>query len=405
MPLVNLYRCRGWEQIFMNRRAKSLSENNAAPQPSSRPSRKAPLRLVEKQTESASSEKARRNAAGVLLPTMKDVAREAGVSLGTVSNVLNNPRSVRPGNRERVLMAVRKLGFRSNMAAWTLKTKLSRNIGLIIPSITNPFYPELARGVEDVANKAGLTVFLCNDDRDVAKERKYIEKLIAKNADGLILVKPQVSLQEVDEIAQFITVIMVDVQAPAPSPYNIVNIEDVAGIRLGMKLLYGYSHTKIAFVTGMLESASSRSRYGAYTDFLTENGIEPRNDYVIKGNYDWNGGYSAAKKLLALSDPPTAIFAANDLMAIGVLKAVQDEGLKVPENISVMGFDNIDISNLSTPSLTTINQPKYEMGALSAEMLLGILTQAETHRRTGQSITLKTEVVYRNSVGPVNAGK
>lgn len=332
---------------------------------------------------------------------MKDVAREAGVSLGTVSNVLNNHPSVRQRNREKVLSAVQRLGFRFNMAARTLKTRLSRNIGLIIPNINNPFYPELARGVEDVANKAGLTVFLCNDDRDLSKERKYIDELVAKNVDGLILVKPQITLREVDEISQAIKVVMVDIQVPAPSPYNVLNIEDEAGIRLGMELLYNYGHKDIAFVTGLLESDSSKNRFLAYTDFLKEKDVGFCKEYIVKGNYDWNGGYSAAKKLLALSKPPTAIFAANDLMAIGALKALQDMGLSVPNDVSVMGFDNIEISNLCTPSLTTINQPKYEMGALSTKMLLSTLNQAAHTHPAGQSITLKTEIVYRNSVGPV----
>lgn len=366
---------------------------------------KARSRIAKAQCPQGIPDIAQSYVAGSSVPTMKDVAREAGVSLGTVSNVLNKQFSVRPENRERVLTAVRRLGFRSNMAARTLKTRLSRNIGLIIPNINNPFYPELARGVEDVANKAGLTVFLCNNDRDVLKERKYIEELIARNVDGLILVKPQVTLKEVDEISQVIKVVMVDIQVPPSSPYNTLNIEDEAGIRLGMELLHGYGHTKIAFVTGLLESDSSKNRFRAYTNFLEENQITLCKEYVINGNYNWSDGYSAAITLLGLSDPPTAIFAANDMMAIGMLKALQDKGLNVPEDVSVMGFDNIEISSLSTPSLTTINQPKYEMGTLSTKMLLRILNQDDPSQQIGQTITLKTEIVYRKSVGPVKPAR
>lgn len=338
------------------------------------------------------------------MTTMKDVAREAGVSLGTVSNVLNNNPSVLPQNRKRVLAAVDRLGFRSNMVARTLKTKTSKNIGLIIQSIDNPFYPELARGVEDAANEAGLTVFLCNVDRDVQKERKYIDALITKNVDGIILVKPQISMSEVDDICKKSQIILVDIDGSLKSEYNVVNANDSIGVLEAMNLLYEYGHKQIAFISGnTVGSESSKNRYKTYIKFLEDKGIPVAKDYIVRGNYDWKSGYMGANKLLNLSIPPTAIFAENDLMAIGAMKAIQEKGLSIPKDISVIGFDNIDTTNLCTPALTTVHYPKYEIGTVSVEMLNRCIEKSETGINVvGQKITLETKLVTRNSVGPVN---
>lgn len=334
-----------------------------------------------------------------MVSTMKDVARKAGVSLGTVSNVLNNSATVRPKNREKVLWAVEELGFRSNMVARALKTKVSKDIGLIIPSINNPFYPELARGVEDVANRAGLTVFLCNDDRDIQKERHYIESLIAKNISGLILVKPQISLAEIDDVCKLMPVILVDVGAPLGSSYNVISVDDRSGITQGLQLLYDHGHTKIAFIRGLQDSLSSQDRFDAYIQFLKSNLLPLHQEYVYQGNYDWTGGYDAARFLLSLPDPPTAIFSSNDLMALGCIKAAQEIGLKIPEDLSILGYDNLDITGYCNPRLTTINQPKYEMGTSSVKMLLRCMNQSD--RKHCEKLILPTTLIQRDSVGTV----
>ena len=340
------------------------------------------------------------------MSTMKDVAKRAGVSLGTVSNVLNNRASVRQENRERVLKAVEEINFKANMVARTLKTKSSNDIALIIPDINNPFYPELARGVEDAANKAGLQVFLCNNDRAQDKERAYIESLITKNVHGLIIAKSQLSEDEIKKINDQIAVIQVDADMPQKAGYSVLNVDDYGGFLKGMALLYDYGHEQIAFISGMMESLSSTVRYDAYLKFITGHNIEFRSNYVIKGDYSWSCGYKAAKVFMALGNPPTAIFAANDMMAIGCIKALQEMGFSVPEDVSVIGYDNIEISKLCTPTLTTINQPKYDLGVRSVEMLLRRLEERSVACGAqvdfqGEHLTLPTYVVLRKSVGPV----
>lgn len=334
------------------------------------------------------------------MATMKDVARRAGVSVGTVSNVLNNSATVQAENREKVMKAVAELGFRSNMVARTLKTKVSRDIGLIIPSISNPFYPEVARGVEDAANKAGLTVFLCNDDRNIEKERHYIESLLLKNVGGLILVKPQISLEEIDAVGQQIPVVLVDTGTNVSPNHSIVSVDDKSGISEGLKHLYKNGHRKIAFVRGLNDSLSSQNRVDAYVNFMESMGLPVRKEYIYRGNYDWNSGYSAARYLLDLDDPPTAIFTANDLMAIGCIRAAQMSGLTVPDDLSVIGFDNLDITDYCYPRLTTIDQPKYDMGVASVELLL----RRMNHQNSGDAadkLTLPTTLIVRDSAGPI----
>lgn len=333
------------------------------------------------------------------MATMKDVAREAGVSLGTVSNVFNNVPTVSEESRKKVLDAKKHLKYRLNTAARTLKTKTSRSIGLIIPDINNPFYPELARGVEDAAKKEGFSVFLCNNDRNTKKEREYINLLIEKNADGIILVKPQISLEEIDEIYENYNVILVDSNEICKPQYDVVNVDDYEGAMKALGLLYEYGHRRIAYISGLRDSQSSQLRYSAYVRFLEDKRIKLDEGYVKKGSYDWYSGYCATVELLKNLKPPTAIFAANDLMAIGAIKAIQERRLKVPFDISVMGYDDIDMASLSTPQLTTIRQPKYEIGLESVRILLERLKAAEnSEQRKGKQTILRTEVIIRESV-------
>ena len=331
------------------------------------------------------------------MSTIKDVAREAGVSLGTVSNVLNGKPNVKKENKEKVQKAIRKVGFQYNMAASFLRTKTSKNIGLIIPSITNPYYPELARGVSDSARIASLTVFLCNDDRDVSKEHRYVDELLSKGVDGIILVKPQMNLSELKELNRQTALVLVDVGEDIDSEFHVINVCDEQGIIQGMTLLRQYGHKKIAFVNGLLESYSSKCRVQTYRRCLADYGFDYRPEYVISGNYDWQSGYTAARQLMQLQDPPTAIFASNDLMALGVIKSALEKGIRIPEELSVLGFDDIDMSNLCTPSLTTIHQPKYEIGIESMNMLLACMNGEMP--KNGMKTILETRLVFRDSVG------
>ncbi len=339
------------------------------------------------------------------MATMKDVAREAKVSLGTVSNVLNKRPTVTEANCIKVMNAVRKLKYRPNTAARTLKTNTSKSIGLVIPDIKNPFYPELARGVEDTAKKSGYSVLLCNNDRSVDKEREYINILIEKNIDGIILIKPKVSLDEIAEIQKECSIVLVDVDYDITSRFDSINVDDYNGMLDAMNLLYEYGHRNIAFISGMLESKSSKIRHDTYIEFLRKKNIPVNEELIKMGSYDWYSGYKCTVELLRNITPPTAILAANDLMAIGTMKAIHERRLRIPFDISVMGYDDIDMAVLCTPQLTTVRQPKYELGITSVEILLERMKSGipvdEPVEGAGRIVTMKTEIMLRETLGYV----
>lgn len=330
------------------------------------------------------------------MATIKDVARIAGVSVGTVSNVLNGRESVKPGNRKRVYEAMKQSGFRYNMTASALRTRSTKNIGLIIPSITNPYYPELARGVEDAARLVGLTVFLCNDDRDMDKEREYVQALLSKGVDGIILLKPRLSCQELRDIRERTALVLGDAGDHIRLQFNVVNADDVQGVVSAMNFLGRNGHRQIGMITGLMESYSSQCRLEAYKRYLESRRIPFRKEYVVSGNYSWKSGCTAAKQLMGLPDPPTAVFAANDIMAIGAMKGVQTMGYRIPEDVSIIGYDDIEMSNLSKPALTTIHQPKYEMGQECLHLLYSIINGEEENPR---QITMENRLIVRDSVG------
>lgn len=332
---------------------------------------------------------------GYEMATVKDVARAAGVSLGTVSNVLNGKESVKPESREKVYQAIEKLGFQYNMTASALRTKATKNVGLIIPTIVNPYYPELARGVEDEVRKMGCTLFLCNSDREEEKERQYINALLSRGTDGLILVKTRLPQQELEQLRLRTALVLVDYKSEAGEAFCIVNVNDTDGVVQGMGILEDYGHNRIAYISGLLDAYSSRCRMNAYKNCLKKRGIDYRPDYVVFGDYSWSSGYEAARKLLSLEKPPTAIFAANDIMAMGAMKAAAETGIPVPKELSIIGFDDIEMSELCSPALTTIHQPKYQVGLEAVRILMQSLNKQVYYE---EQIWMDTSLVCRESV-------
>jgi len=333
------------------------------------------------------------------MSTIKDVAREAGVSLGTVSNVLNGKVKVKQETKDKVYQVMEKLNFQYNMTASSLRTKMTKNIGLIIPSIVNPYYPELSRGVEDALRKENFTLFLCNSDRNREKEKQYINALLSKGADGLILVKSKLTEKELKQIGLRATVVLVDFDSENSTSFCSVNVDDKNGIIQGMKLLEQYGHERIAFISGLQDAYSSICRIESFRKCMEERKILCRPEYMVEGNFSWNSGYTAAKQLLSLKTPPTAIFAANDLMAIGAIRAIFDSGKRIPGDISVLGYDDIEVGNLCMPSLTTIHQPKYRVGTEAVKLLLQDVNKEELFDK---QIMMKTRIIMRESVGFVS---
>lgn len=331
------------------------------------------------------------------MPTIKDIAAAAGVSVGTVSNVINGSQTVSQERARKVNEAIRALGYAPNSTARTLKTRVSKTVGLILPDITNPFYAELARGAEDMLGQHGYTLFLCNKDRSTDKEYEYLTALSRKDVDGVILVKPALSPGQLKSFGQQYQLALIDMEPGEGLPYAIINVDDEAGGRLMTEYLYQMGHRRIAYFIGNTSARSDILRLKGYEGFMREKGLWDERLLVPCQRYSAEAGYTRTLDMLAGGPMPEAIFAANDMLAIGVIQALNDRGLRVPEDLSVAGCDDITLSRYMHPALTTITRPKYELGQAGAAVLIDIL---QGRREGGPSAqTLASRLVVRNSVG------
>jgi DNA-binding LacI/PurR family transcriptional regulator len=338
-----------------------------------------------------------------------DVAREAGVSIATVSRVVNNnDYPVRPETRERVLDAVRRLGFRPNDLARGLLQKRTRTVGLIVPDLANPYYPEIARGVEDAASAELYAVVFCNTDRRADKSEHYVDTLLQKRVDGIIIAGGGTDFTHASTaFAEFGAPVVFIGRHRAGG--HSVQIDNVAAARGATAHLAALGHREIAFVTGPLTLTSVQDRLAGYRAGLEAAGLGWDDRLVREGDFGERSGYEAARAALAAHPRPTAIFAANDLMAIGAMAAARDAGLAVPEDVSIVGFDGIELGSFVRPALTTVAIPTYEMGAAAMRMLLELVGRKQRPEAGAgpppeRTVRLETELVTRDSSAAAPGG-
>lgn len=327
--------------------------------------------------------------------TIRDIAKLAGVSTTTVSRIINKkPYAASEATTKRVLEIIEEMNYKPNPLAQGLITKKTRTIGLIIPDIVNPFFPEIARGVEDIANKMGFNVFLCNTDDDLKKEKKYINALREKYVDGIILtVASDPRYEHIAELEKSdIPIVMMDRQVGHENG-KCVFIDNLEGGYLATKHLIELGHEKIGCITGPLKTKGAIDRYKGYEKALKESGIKIDRKLVIESNYKIHGGVEATKLLLKQSDL-TAIFACNDTMAYGAYKELKKKGYVIPEDMSIVGFDNIYLSQMLEKELTTVSQPTYKMGVAAADMLIKVI---EGKRVNKKQLCFKPELIIRES--------
>ena len=304
--------------------------------------------------------------------TMQDVADLAKVSKTTVSHVLNETRPVSEEKRQRVLNSIKELGYQPNILARSLRKSETGTIGLIVPNSANPFYAEVSRGVESLSFDEGYNVILCNSDRNLDKEIANSELLLKKRVDGILFVGAWVgeNIQHLHDIhKQGIPLAVVDRFAP-DIDIDSVRTDNHLGGWLATSHLLGLGHKRISCIGGTPEFTPNAERIIGYQKAMRDAGILIDDDLIIRTNFQFEGGHRAAQQLLSLEDRPTAIFACNDLMAIGAMRAATDLGLRIPEDISIVGFDDIQMAQYACPQLTTIAQPMFDMGKRATEMLL-----------------------------------
>jgi DNA-binding LacI/PurR family transcriptional regulator len=327
-------------------------------------------------------------------PTIYDVARLAGVSTATVSRALNGTGQIAPATRATIEAAVEQLGYRPNTIARSLVTKSTQTIALLLPDITNPFYAALVSGIQQTALAQGWTMLLCTTESDAEREELYLRVLRAKQVDGALvdgLVLPP------DRIARFVEdgfpIVCLDRDIDSRS-IPLVQVDNRLGGRIATRHLVDLGHARIAHVTGAGELGISDERLAGYRDALTEAGLPVDFQLVEEGRFTDDGGHDAARRLLERQPDLTAIFAANDLSALGVMNAVAEAGRRVPDDVSVVGFDDLHLSAYTSPPLTTIRQPAVEIATLATEILIGLTRgqQAERMRHL-----LEPELVVRAS--------
>jgi LacI family transcriptional regulator len=335
------------------------------------------------------------------MPNLIDIAKRAGVAPITVSRVINNSGYVSPATRERVEAAVKELGYVPNTIARGLRSKRTHTLALIVTDITNPFFTSMARGIEDVAGAANYTVIYCNTDESETKEEKYANMLAQRRVDGVLLVPACGNAQTFKFFeSNNINVVLLDRRISRVNA-DIVCSDSVDGANRLVKLLIGLGHRQIAMITGPEDVSTSVDRVTGYQQALREAGLRD-NELIYYGAYNEQSGYELTNQALKQSPKPTAIFGGNNFIATGALKALYDQKLDVPGDISVVCFDDLPEAMFMKPFLTVARQRSYEMGQLGAELLLkrilGELPQG--HRE----LILPIEIVLRESSGPNRAG-
>jgi len=324
------------------------------------------------------------------MATIRDVAEKAGVSVATVSHVINGTRKVAPETEARVRRAMEELGYQPNAIAQSLRKRTTYAIGILVSDITNPFFATIVRGAEDAALEAGYSVIVCNSDEDPQKEDMYIRALWRRRIDGMLIAPTRdgtsPAIQEL--VQRKLPFVFVDRKAKGIEADAVLS-DNIGGAYLATKHLIERGHKRIGIVLGIPGATTTEERLLGYRQALEEAGIPFSEDLVVWGGYRMEGGRKACAKLLSLSDPPTAIFSTNNLMTVGVLQELSHRGIKIPEEVAVVGFDDLEWAEIVHPPLTVVAQRPYEIGYQAFKILLERLNRLEGKQEVRVSVELK----------------
>lgn len=339
--------------------------------------------------------------------TIKEIAAEAGVSIATVSIVLNKKdKKISEATRKRILDIAGKYNYTPNGMARSLVTKKTETIGLIIPDIVNPFFPEIARGVEDKASEFGYSVIYCNTDDKIKRENKYIDILTEKAVDGIIFARSAGDNGGVCSLEKCkVPIVLIDRDYEEGNVIGKILVDNKSGTYDATLYLLDRGYKNIAYIAGDTTINTAADRLEGYKKALLERNMPVNEEYIKIGDYRMQWGIDAVSELIEQKLPIDCIFCGNDIIAIGAVKKLREKGLRVPQDIGVVGFDDIYLAGLTEPALTTVKQPIYEMGYKAAELLINRLRKEpdEDNTASGKKDTdlntmiLTTELVVRMS--------
>lgn len=333
------------------------------------------------------------------MATMKDVARLAGVSTSTVSHVINNNRFVSDAVREKINAAITQLNYAPSALARSLKLNQTRTIGMLLTASSNPFYSEVVRGVERSCYERGYSLVLCNTEGDEDRLHRSLETLLQKRVDGLLIMCTESHIPPTELLGRYPSIpsVMMD-WSPFDGGSDIIQDNSLLGGEMATRYLISRGYRRIACIAGPQDKTPARLRLEGFQQAMKTAGLPILPGYVVSGDFEFEGGYHAMNELLVLNPLPQAVFTSNDAMAVGVYHALYQAGLVVGRDMAVMGYDDIELARYMTPPLTTIHQPKDELGELAIDTLIHRLNEPGGSQ---QLLVLTPELIERGSVAEI----
>ncbi len=335
--------------------------------------------------------------------TIKDIAKAAGISHATVSRALHNHPAISKETVERVQQLAREMGYIPSQAARSLKTRHSHALGVIVSNIDDPFWGEVLYSIDEVCRAANYSLFIMTTHRDKEREKEVVQTLVQRGVDGVILCAPQFSEKQSQLIKSYgLPMVIVNNEGSVDSPYLVFN-DDINGIRLAARHLIELGHRRIAFLGNAVGGRTTAEREKGFRQELRDSGVAVLEEYIrLTESETLAAGFNGARELLAIDPRPTAIVCYNDVLAIGVYSAVTQAGLRIPDDISITGFDDISVAAYLVPPLTTIRQHKAELGSVAANMMLEVLARKEEgiEDLEPRRVNLPNELLVRASTKP-----
>ncbi|SES28001.1 LacI family DNA-binding transcriptional regulator [Salipaludibacillus aurantiacus] len=331
--------------------------------------------------------------------TIKDVAKNAEVSVSTVSRVLNGKDRVDPDTRKKVMEVIKSMNYVPNNLAVSMVKKKSNILGVVIPEIMNPFYAAVVKGAEEIAKKKGYVTLILITNDDAKEENNYYNTILTKYIDGIILIGSHVDKAFYQKIKK--PTVLVDRYFEDTGKQGVV-IDNFSGTYQLTNHLIENGHRDIAIINGLMDYNDGVDRFEGFLCAMKDNQIETKDSYIKMGNWFEEDGYSHTKELLKQEDPPTAIVACNNLICIGAIKAIREQGLEVGKDISLVGFDDHDLAAFNQPGITVVDRPTSVMGVRATEMLIEEIENGFVQTEQSRKVNLGVSLIYRGSVKKIN---
>jgi LacI family transcriptional regulator len=337
----------------------------------------------------------------LMMVTIRQVAKKAGVSCATISRVINDSDTVKPKTREHVIRIIKEMGYAPNEVARSLSKNETKTIGVVVPDINNPFFGDVIKGVSLIADKNNLNILLCDTNEDPEKEKNSLRMLKDHRIRGIIICPASDTnefngeyLSLLENLGIPIVLVGRDVKY---SNFDGVFMDNVQGASDGVMALIQNGHKKIAIISGPEDSKPGRDRLGGYLKAISMGGLAFREDYIFRGSFKLESGYELTRQILQMEDRPTAIFTCNNMMTLGCIKALSEQGLKIPQDMALVGFDEIELLEIFNMQITVIARPTFEMGRIALELLLERFGKLDNQRGATKRITLTAELKCKGS--------